>query len=104
MRAMERAQLVQNVVSALDTRMAKYLPAGDHLKGDAAQAQADLNAGMTRILALSKPLRRQRLEVVVAHDQIVGNAEDGRTQRTVAVAHQGTIGAVDLVALVPGGA
>src|SRR5262249_60810516 len=43
MRAMERAQLVQNVVSALDTRMAKYLPAGDHLKGDAAQAQADLN-------------------------------------------------------------
>jgi hypothetical protein len=36
--AMERGQLIEDVVSALDTRMAEYLPAGHHLKGDAAQA------------------------------------------------------------------
>src|SRR4029077_2207058 len=94
MLAMERTQLVQNVVSALDTRMAEYLPAGHHQKGDAAKAQADLDAGVTRILALSGPLGRQRLEVVVAHDQIVGNAEDSGAERTVAVAHQRAAGLV----------
>src|SRR6266852_6092593 len=102
MLAMERTQLVQNVVSALDTRMAEYLPAGHHQKGDAAKAQANLDAAVTRILALSGPLGRQRLEVVVAHDQIVGNAEDGGAERTVAVAHQRAASLVYLAALVTG--
>jgi len=38
--------------------------------------------------------------VVVAHDQIVGDAEDGGTERTVAIAYQRAIGFVYLIALV----
>jgi len=101
-RAMEGGQLIQDVVSSRNTRMAEDLPASHHLKGDAAKAQADLDAGMTRILALSGPLGRQRLEVVVAHDQIVGNAQDGGAEGTVAMAHQWAIGFVYLIALVTG--
>ena len=42
--AMKGSQFVQDVVSPLDARMAEYLPAGHHLKGDATEAQADLDA------------------------------------------------------------
>ena len=38
--AMEGRQLVEDVVPALDAGMAKDLPAGDHLEGDAAEAQS----------------------------------------------------------------
>ena len=54
--AVEGVQLVEDVVAALDAGMAKDLPAGDHLEGDAAEAQADLDVGVPRVLALSRPL------------------------------------------------
>jgi hypothetical protein len=44
MGAMEGRQLVQDVVAAMDVWMPEDLPAGHHLKGDAAEAQAYLDA------------------------------------------------------------
>ena len=55
-----------------------------------------------RVLALGRPLGRQVLEVVVADDEVVGDAEDGGAQRAVAVAHQRAVGLVHLVALIAG--
>ena len=100
---MESGQLIQDVMPALDTRMAEYLSAGHHLKGDAAEAQADFDARLARVLGLSGPLGGQGLEMMVAHDQVVGDGEDGGAEGMVTVAHQRTIRVVDLVALVPGG-
>ena len=100
--AMERRQLVEDVVPALHARVVKDLTAGDHLEGDAAEAQRDLDACVPRVLALGRPLRGQMLEVVVARDEVVGDAEDGGAQGAVAVAHQRSVGFVYLVALITG--
>src|SRR5436190_22649947 len=100
MAAVEGRQLVEDIMPALDAGMAKYLPAGDHLEGDAAEAQANLDAGVPRVLALGGPLRRQPLEVVVAHDQVVGDAQDGGAEGAAAVSHQRTVGAIHLITLV----
>jgi hypothetical protein len=75
--AMEGGQLVEDGVAALDAGMAKDLSAGDHLEGDAAEARRDFDARVPRVFALSRPLGRQHLEVVVANNQVVGDAEDG---------------------------
>ena len=58
---------------------------------------------MTRVLALGAPLGGQRLEVVVADDQVVGDAQDGGAQGTIAVAHQRAIGVVYGVTLITTG-
>ena len=100
---MERRQLVEDVMPALKSRMAKDLAAGDHLESDATEAQADLDARVPRVFSLSRPRRRQGLEVMVADDQVVGDAEDGGAERTVAVAYQRAVGLVYLVALVSRG-
>jgi hypothetical protein len=73
---MEGAQLVENVVPALDARMAEHLAAGDHLEGATAQAQTDPDADVPWILALARPLHGQMLKVVIAEDEVVGAAED----------------------------
>src|SRR5438132_427317 len=86
--AMEGAEFVQDVVSALNAGMAEYLAAGNHLKGDTTKAHADLDMRLTRVLALGRPGGRERLEVVVTEDQVVGDAEDGGTEGTVAVTNQ----------------
>jgi hypothetical protein len=101
--AMESGQLVQDVMPTVDARMAKYLPAGYHRKGAATKAQADLDAGMTRVLGLCGPLGSQGLEVVVAHDQVVGDPEESGAEGMVAMAHQRTVGAIHLVTLITGG-
>ena len=75
-------------MSALDTRMVKDLPTRHHLEGDATEAQGDLDACVPRVFALGLPLGRQHLEVVVADDEVVGDAEDGGAQGAVAVADQ----------------
>jgi len=82
--------------------MAKDLTAGDHLESDAAEAQGDLDARMPRVFALSRPLRRQYLEVVVADDQVVGDAEDGGSQGAVAGADERAVGFVYFIALITG--
>ncbi len=52
-RAVEGRQLVEDIVPAPETGMAKHLPAGHHLEGDAAEAQAHLDARVPRVLALN---------------------------------------------------
>ena len=64
--------------------------------------RADLDVDVPRVLALAAHVRGQVLEVVVADDQVVGDAEDGGAERAVAVADQRAVGFVDLVALVTG--
>ena len=89
---------------ALDAGVAEDLPAGNHLEGDAAEARADAHMSVPRVLALAGPERGQVLEVVVAEDEVVGDAEDGGAEGAVAVADQGAVSMVHLVALVAGGA
>jgi hypothetical protein len=43
------------------------------LEGNATEAQADFDAAVPRVLAQGTPRRGQHLEVVVAHDQVVGD-------------------------------
>ena len=57
--AVEGGQLVQDVMAALDGRVVKHLSAGDHLEGDAAEAQADLDARLARVLALENKRGRE---------------------------------------------
>ena len=75
--AMEGIQFVEDVVTALDAGMAKDLAAGDHLEGNAAEAHTDPDMAVPGVLALAGPLRGQVLEVVVAADEVVRDAEDG---------------------------
>jgi hypothetical protein len=100
--AMEGGQLVEQVVPSREAGMAKHLAAGDHLEGDPAEAQGDLDAGVPRVFALGRPLRGQGLEVVVADHEVVGDAQQGGAERAVAVAHQRAIRSVYLVTLVAG--
>ena len=55
---------------------------------------------LPRVFALGRPLRRQDLEVMVAGDQVVGDAQDGGPQRPVADADQWSVGLINLVALI----
>src|SRR6516164_7474573 len=80
--------------------MAEDLAAGHHMKGDAAEAVGDADTDITRVLARGSPVVPQNIEVVVATDQVVGNAEDGGAELAVAVFDQGTVGMIDLVALI----
>ena len=75
--AVEGRQLVEDVVTALDGRVAEHPAAGDHLEGDAAETLADADVDVPGVLALSRPLPGPVLEVMVALDQVVGDAEDG---------------------------
>src|SRR6476661_784777 len=99
---MEGRQFVEDVVSALDTRMVEDLPTRHHLEGDTTEAHGDLDARVPRVFALGLPLGRQHLEVVVTDDEVVGDAEDGGAQGAVTVADQGTVGFVYLVTLITG--
>ncbi len=98
--AVEGDQFVQDVVSALQARVAEHLAAGDDLVGDAAEAHGDLDACVPRVPALGLPDTGQDVEVVVAQDEVVGDAQDGGAEFAVAATHQGAIGFVYLVALV----
>src|ERR1044071_2711619 len=89
-------------MAALDAGMAKDLAAGDHLEGDAAEAQADADVDVAAILALARPQTCQVLKMVITQQQVVGDAEDGGAEGAVAVAHQRAIGFVYLIALVTG--
>src|SRR5713226_2409291 len=98
---MERGQLVQDVVPPLQAGMAEDLLAGHHLVGNAAEAQSDSDADSALVvLAGRRPAVGQRLEVVVAADQVVQNASDGGAELAVAVADQGTVGMVDFITLI----
>src|SRR5437660_12815419 len=78
--AMKRRQLVDDIVPTLDAGMAEDLAARDHLEGDAAEAQAHPDVRVAWILPLAGPLRGQVLEVVIAKDEVVGDAKDGRAE------------------------
>src|SRR5438034_839716 len=97
---MKGVELIKDVMPSLDGGVAKHLATRDDLERDATEAHADLDAGMAGVFALGGPARRQRLEVVIAHDEIVGDAEDGGAQGTVAGADQRAVGVIDLIALV----
>jgi hypothetical protein len=49
---------------------------------------------------LGRPPGRQHLEVVIADDAVVGDAQDGGTEGAMTVADQRAVGAVDLITLV----
>src|SRR5262245_62821050 len=98
----EGRQLVEDVVSCRQARMSKCLAAGDHLEGDAAEAGTDFDASMSWVFAGGPPAVSQDVEVVVATDQVVGDAQDGGAELAIGAAHQGAVGAIHLVALIPG--
>src|SRR5438105_14611871 len=102
--AMEGGKFFEDIVSSLQTGMVKDLPAGDHLEGDAAEAVGHTNADVAWVLAGGFPVMAQDVEVVVATDEVVGNAQDGGAEFAIAVADQGTVGPVDLVTLITAGA
>ena len=87
-------------MSALNARMAKYLPAGHHLESHAAKALTDFDMTVAWIFPLAGPLVHQDLKVVVVHDQVVGDGEDGRPQGMVAQTDERAVGFVDLITLV----
>jgi hypothetical protein len=68
---MKGDQLGEDHLPVRQPRMVKDLAARDQLEGDAAEAQAELDAGVPRVLALRGPLAGQRLEVAVAADEPV---------------------------------
>src|SRR5262249_12612513 len=92
-----------DVVPPRQAGVAEHLPAGDHLEGDAAEAQRDLDVAVPRVFALRGPGGGQGLEVMVAEHQVVSDAEDGGAERAVAVAHQRSVYYVYLITLVAGG-
>jgi len=89
--AVERHELGQDVVPSLDAGVAEDLPAGDDLVGDAAEARGNLDARVPRVLAVEFPGMGQRVEVVVALDEVIGRAQDGGAQFTVATADEGPL-------------
>ena len=74
----EGVEFVDDVTALLQAWVAKHLAAGDHLIGDAAEAKGDLHVCVPWIFAGQAPAPRQGAEVLIALDQIVGDAEDGR--------------------------
>src|SRR5260370_9879515 len=98
--AMEGGKFVEDVVASLQAGMAKDLAAGHHVEGDATEAVGDADADIAWVLAHGFPVVAQDVEVVVATDQVVGNAEDGGAELAVAVFYQGTVGVVHLVTLI----
>jgi len=83
----------------LQTRIPEDLAAGHDLVSNAAEAERDLHMGGARILAREAPAFGQNLEVLIAHDQVVGDAKDGGAQATIATAHQVAV-LVDFIALI----
>lgn len=100
---MKGIEFIEDIVPSLSTRMAKHLSAGHHLEGDATEPHADLDMAVTRILPLTGPVLNQHLKVMMVHDQVVGDAEDGGPQGTVAETDQGAVGFVYLITLVSRG-
>ncbi len=64
-------------MASLQAGMAEHLAAGDHVEGDAAEAVGDADANSARLLSEGLPMVSQDVEVVVAKDQVIGNAKDG---------------------------
>jgi len=98
--AVEGHQLVEDVVSSLQAGMAKDLLTGHHLEGDAAETAADADAAMAGGFAGGPPVVGQAAAMVVAADQVVGDAHNGGAQLVVAAAHQGAVGMIYFVALI----
>ena len=89
MLAMEGHEFGDDVVPLLEARVAEHLSAGHDLVGDAAEAQADLDACVPWVLALALPGVGQGVEVLVALDEVVGGAQDGGAELAVAAADEG---------------
>src|SRR5260370_31988132 len=75
--AMEGGKFVEDVVAHLEAGTEKDLAAGHHVEGDATEAVGDADADIAWVIADGFPVVAQDVEVVVATDQVVGNAEDG---------------------------
>src|SRR5947199_10371417 len=80
--------------------MAEDLAAGHHLIGDAAEAQGDLDARMAWVFARRAGAIGQSVKVVIATDEVVRDAQDGGAELAVAVADQGAVGLIYLIALI----
>src|SRR5262245_53542302 len=103
MGAVELHEFVQDVVAVLAAGMGKQLAAGDRGKEQAAEVLGDLDANPALVFALGTPALGLGGEVVIAGDEIVGGLDQGGAQAFVGAARQGTVGAIDPVALVTGG-
>ena len=55
---------------------------------------------VARVLPLAGPLVSQHLKVVIVHDQVVGDEEDGGLEGTVTETKEGAVGFIDLDALI----
>src|ERR1700679_1272106 len=99
----ESEQLFKDIVPVLRARMPKGHSAGDHVKGDPAEAAADPDADVADIRVLGPPSGDQDSEVLVTPDQVVGDDENGTPQVVIGVSHQRSVGIINLAALGPGG-
>jgi hypothetical protein len=86
----------------LQARVSEYLASGDHLVGDAAETEGDFDVRHSGILAGEAPAFGEDPEVLIALDQVVGDAEDRGAQVPIATAHEAA-SLVDFVALIAGG-
>ena len=103
MLAVKGQQFVENVMALLQGRMVEHLSAGHHVVGDATETLGDFDMGMSRVFTGRPPTHGQGVEVVIAQNQVVGDAEDGGPEPAIATAAQGAVAEIDLVALVAGG-
>src|SRR5713101_3887789 len=103
MLAVKGQQFVENVMALLQGRMMEHLSAGHHLIGDATETLGDFDMGMSRVFTGRPPTHGQGVEVVIAQNQVVGDAEDGGAEPAIGAAAQGAVAEIDLVALVTGG-
>src|SRR5260370_8640908 len=98
----EGQEFVENVMAVLQGRMVEHLSAGHHVVGDATETLGDFDMGMSRVFTGRPPTHGQSVEVVIAQDQVVSDAEDGGAEPAIGAAAQGAVAEIDLVALVPG--
>ncbi len=97
----EADKLCKNVVPFLGARVPIGHSSGHHLEGDPAEPPPHSHADIAGIHLLEPPSCGQGSEVLVAPNQIVGDDEDRTPQVVVGASHQGTVWAIDLVALIP---
>ncbi len=96
-------QFTEDVVPLPATGMPVRHPPRHHLGGDAAESPGHPDANAPCVFALEFSLGRQAAEMIVVRDQVVRDHHDRPAKTAVGTPDQLAVGAVDFIALVPGG-
>ena len=103
MLGVEERQLAEDRVTLLATGVPEHLAAGNHLIGDSTEPLGDADAHGLLSHPRGHPGHLEGFEEPVTAQQIIGDHHDHGAQLAVGAAHERTVAAVDLVALVAGG-